>query len=181
MALTATIYSFEITLNDTDRGVYEALEFRVARHPSESEEYLWTRVLAYCLEYREGLAFSKGLSEPDEPALAVRDLTGALTRWIEIGVPEPARLHKASKASREVAVYSQKDLAALFARLRSEPVHRLETIEFYAVDRELLAALCARLGRRMKVDLAVTDGHLYLSLGEETLSGVVVRHRAERA
>ena len=79
MALSATVHSFEITLNDADRGVYEALDFRVARHPSETAEYLWTRVLAYCLEYGEGLAFSSGgLSNPDAPALEVRDLTGQL-------------------------------------------------------------------------------------------------------
>jgi uncharacterized protein YaeQ len=66
-----------------DRGVYETLELRLARHPSESPEYLVTRLLAYCLEYTEGIAFSKGLSDPDEPAIVVRDLTGALRAWIK--------------------------------------------------------------------------------------------------
>lgn len=178
MALAATIYTFEITLNDADRGVYESLEFRVARHPSETEEYLLTRVLAYCLEYGEGLAFSKGLSDPDVPALAIRDLTGALRSWIEVGVPEPARLHKAAKAAPRVAVYSHKDVTVLLARLAAESVHRAAEIEVYAVDRELIAALAARLERRMRFDLAVTDRHLYLSLGDTTLSGAVVAHRA---
>jgi uncharacterized protein YaeQ len=177
VALTATIYTFEITLNDADRGVYAALEFRVARHPSETEEYLLTRTLAYCLEYREGLAFSKGLSDPDAPALAVRDLTGALTSWIEVGLPEPARLHKAAKAAPRVAVYAHKDVTALLARLTAEPVHRGSEIEIYALDRELLASLAARLARRMRFDLAVTDRHLYVSLGEETLGGSVTPHR----
>ena len=76
MALTATIYNFDIDLADNDRGVYETLALRVARHPSESEDYLFTRVLAYALEFADGIAFSKGLSEPDEPAITVRDLTG---------------------------------------------------------------------------------------------------------
>ena len=67
VALNATIYSFEITLNDADRGVYLPLAFRVARHPSETAEFLLTRMLAYCLEFREGIAFSKGLSDPDAP------------------------------------------------------------------------------------------------------------------
>ena len=89
MALNATVYSFEINLSDLDRNVYQALAFRVAQHPSETDAYLMTRVLAYCLEYREGLSFSKGgLSDPDAPALAVHDLTGALLRWFEIGLPE---------------------------------------------------------------------------------------------
>ena len=82
MALTATIYTFDIDLADVDRGVYETIALRVARHPSESEEYLVTRLLAYCLEYREGIAFSSGLSDPDAPTIAVRDLTGAIRVWI---------------------------------------------------------------------------------------------------
>src|ERR671918_849308 len=120
MALTATIHNFDIQLADVDRGVYESLALRVARHPSETEEYLLTRVLAYCLEYTEGIAFSKGLAEPDEPALAVRDLTGALRAWIEIGAPDAARLHKASKASPRVAVYTHKDPAQVVRQLAGE-------------------------------------------------------------
>src|SRR4051812_18942404 len=92
MALGATIYHFTIRLSDVDRGVYETLELKAAKHPSESDEYLVTRVLAYCLEYAEGIAFSRGLSEPDEPAIAVRDLTGELRAWIEIGFPAAAQV-----------------------------------------------------------------------------------------
>ena len=98
MALTATIYNFAIDLADADRSHYEALSLRVARHPSESEEYLVARLLAYCLEHAEGIAFSSGLSDPDEPTIAVRDLTGAVRVWIEIGTPDAARLHKAGAA-----------------------------------------------------------------------------------
>ena len=104
MALSATMYVFAIELADSDRSVYTSLELRVARHPSETAEYLLTRVLAYCMEYAEGIAFSKGLSDPDEPAIFIRDLTGALQAWIEVGAPEAARLHRASKASPRVAV-----------------------------------------------------------------------------
>ena len=109
MALTATIYNFDIHLSDVDRNVYETLSLRVAQQPSETEEYLVTRVLAYCLEYTDGIAFTKGLAEPDTPAITVRDLTGALRGWIEIGSPDADRLHKASKASPRVAVYTHKD------------------------------------------------------------------------
>src|SRR5438552_19117511 len=98
LALSATIYHFAIQLSDVDRGVYQSLELKVARHPSEAEDHLVARVLAYCLEFTEGLAFSRGLSEPDEPALAVRDLTGGLRAWIDVGAPDPARLHKAAQA-----------------------------------------------------------------------------------
>src|ERR1041385_84743 len=110
MALGATIYNFEVQLSNVDRHVYETLAIKAARHPSESDEFLVTRVLAYCLEYTEGIAFSKGgLSDPDEPARAVRDLTGALKTWIDIGLPDAARLHRASKAAPRVAVYTHRD------------------------------------------------------------------------
>ena len=177
MALTATIYNFDIDLADADRGVYESLALRVARHPSESEEYLLTRVLAYALEFAEGIEFSRGLSTPDEPAISVRDATGSLRAWIEIGTPDAARLHKASKASPRVAVYVHKDPVQFVARLVGERIHRSEDVELWAVDRALLAALAARLDRRMAFSLSVTDRELYLSIGSETLTGKVVRHR----
>jgi uncharacterized protein YaeQ len=181
LALSATIYTFEVTLNDADRGVYESLEFRVARHPSETEEYLLARVLAYLLEYQEGLAFSKGLSDPDVPALSVHDLTGALQAWIEIGTPETTRLHKATKASPRVAVYSHRDLAPLLSKLSTERVHRNGDIEFYEIDRTFLQALVARLDRRMRFDLAVSDKELYLTIGDETLIGRIQALRAPSA
>jgi uncharacterized protein YaeQ len=182
VALSATVYNFEINLSDSDRNVYQALAFRVAKHPSETDEYLMTRVLAYCLEYGEGLSFSKGgLSEPDAPALAVHDLTGALVRWIEIGIPEPARLHRASKASPQVAVYSHKDVSLPLARLAAEKIHRADQIQINTFDRELIAALCAKLTRRMTFDLVVTDGQLYISVGGETISGVIARHTIGKA
>ena len=177
MANTATVHVFQVALSDADRGVYESLEFRVARHPSETAEYLLARVLAYCLEYGEGLAFSKGgLSDPDEPALSVRDLTGALQSWIEIGAPEGARLHKAAKAARRVAVYCHKDVVPLLERLAGEGIHRAAQMEIHAFDREFIAALVLRLERRMRFDLAISDRQLYLTLGEETFTGGVTPH-----
>ena len=176
MALSATIYNFDIALADIDRGVYESLALRVARHPSETEEYLLARVIAYCLEYREGIAFSRGLAEPDEPPLAVRDLTGALELWVEIGAPDAARLHKASKAAPRVAVYTHRDPAQLLRQLAGERIHRAEALELYAIDSSLLTALAERLERRMSFQLSVTEGHLYLTLGDVSLDGAVVRH-----
>lgn len=176
MALTATIYNFDIELANIDRGVYESLALRVAQHPSETEEYLLARVLAYCLEYTEGIAFSRGLADPDEPPLAVRDLTGALELWVEFGVPDAARLHKASKASPRVAIYTHKDPAQLLRQLSGERIHRAEAIELYAIDRAFLTALAERLERRMSFQLSVTEGHLYLMLDGRSLDGAIVRH-----
>jgi uncharacterized protein YaeQ len=176
VALNATIHSFDITLNDADRGVYQALAFRAARHPSETTEFLLTRVLAYCLEFCEGLAFSRGLSDPDAPALAIRDLTGALKSWIDIGAPDTTRLHRAAKSAPRVVVYSHKDVAALVAALAADGVHRAQEIEIYALDRELLGALGGRLVKRMCFDLAVSERTLYLTFDDQTLSGNVTAY-----
>jgi uncharacterized protein YaeQ len=177
MALGATIYVFKIDLADADRGVYEPLELRVARHPSETEDHLLTRVLAYCLEYTEGIAFSNGLFDSDQPTIAVRDLTGSLRVWIDVGAPEAARLHRAAKLAPRVAIYTNKDAVQLAARLGAERIHRVEAMELYAVDRDWLASLAARLSRRMEFTLTVAERHLYVSLGEETLAGIIERVR----
>jgi uncharacterized protein YaeQ len=173
------MYVFDVRLADADRGVYETLGIRLARHPSETAEYLLTRLLAYCLEYTEGIAFSKGLSDPDEPAISVRDLTGALQAWIEVGVPDADRVHKAAKAAPKVIVYAHRDVDLLLSRLAGARIHRAGALRIHSVDRELLAALVARLDRRMEFDLSVSDQTLYISLGEETLTGVVDERRLE--
>ena len=175
MALTATIFNFEVDLADSDRGVYESLALRVAQHPSESDEYLVTRLLAYLLEYDEGIAFSRGVSEPDEPAVSVRDLTGAIRTWIDIGTPDAARLHKGSKAAGRVVVYTHKDPEQFLRRLQGERIHRADALELYAIDRALIGALAARLERRMAFSISITDRELYISIGSDTLTGAVTR------
>ncbi len=177
MAQTSTIYNFDIDVADNDRGVYEHLDLRVARHPSESADYLVTRVLAYCLEYADGIAFSKGISDPDEPTIAVRDLTGAITAWIDIGAPDAARVHKAGKAASRVAVYSHKDPAQMLRLWANERIHRIEALELYRIDRALLDAMVAVLDRRMTFSIAVTDRDLYIAIGEQTIEGRVARVR----
>ena len=179
MALQATIYNFDIELADNDRGVYESLELRLARHPSESDEYLIARLLAYLLEFRGGIAFSRGVSEPDEPTIAVRDPTGAITTWIDIGTPDARRLHKASTAARRVVVYTHKDPRQFLNQLAGERIHRAEALELYAIDRELVAALVARLERRVAFSMSISDGELYVSIATENLTGNVVRLKRE--
>lgn len=181
MALGAVIHVFNVQLSHVDRGVYESLDLRLARHPSESEEFLCARMLAYCLEHRDGLAFSKGLAEPDQPALEVRDLTGVMKAWIEVGSPDAARLHRASKAAPRVAVYTHHDAARYWASLAGERIHNADALELYGLDRALVAALVARLERRMAFDLSVTDGTLYLTLGDAMLSGSLASHRMAAA
>lgn len=178
--MSSTMYVFTVRLADADRAVYETLTLRVAQHPSETPEFLVARVLAFCLEYVDGIMFSKGLSDPEEPAILVRDLTGALQTWIEVGMPEAARLHKASKAARRVVVYAHRDAEPWLARLAGERIHRAEALEIYSVDRELVAGLVSRLERRMEFDLSVSERNLYVSLDDTTLSGTVEARRLTR-
>jgi uncharacterized protein YaeQ len=175
MALTATIYNFDVELADGDRHVYESLALRVARHPSESEEYLVARLLAYLLEFTDGIEFSRGVSDPDAPAIAVRDLTGTIRTWIDIGMPDAARLHKASKSADRVAVYTHRDPTQFLKQLAGERIHRAEALELYAIDRGLIGALVQRLERRVAFSLSVNDRELYLSIGADNLTGAVVR------
>jgi len=175
MALTATIYNFDVELADSDRHVYETIALRVARHPSESQEYLVTRLLAYLAEFTDGIEFSRGVSEPDEPAIVVRDLTGRIATWIDVGTPDAARLHKASKAAGRVVVYTHKDTGQFLKQLAGERIHRAEALELYAVDRELVAALASRLDRRLAMSVSIAGREFYVAIGTETLSGPIVR------
>jgi uncharacterized protein YaeQ len=149
----------------------------VAKHPSESDEYLWTRVLAYALEWTDGIEFSPGgLSDPETPAIAIRDLTGAVRAWIEVGTPDAARLHRAAKSAPRVAVYVHKDAGQFLGRLAGERIHQSESIAIWQIDRQLLAGLVAQLGRRLAFSLSVTDRELFLAIGSTTLTGSVTRH-----
>ena len=175
MALTSTLYTLNIDLADSDRAVYETLDLRVARHPSESEEFLIARVLAYALEYQPGIDFSRGLSDPDEPPIFVRDLTGSMRAWIDIGTPSADRLHRASKSTPRVAVYNHKESHQWLAGLGSARIHRVEQLELLSLDRTLLGALAARLDRRMSFAMSVSGGDIYLSFADSALQGTVTR------
>jgi uncharacterized protein YaeQ len=175
MALTATIYNFDVDLADNDRGVYESLAIRLAQHPSESDEYLVARLIAYLVEYAEGITVSRGVSEPEEPAISVRDLTGAITSWIDIGTPDTARLHKASKAAARVAVYCHKDPTQWLRQLDTSSIHRGDALELYAIDRGLIAGLISRLDRRMAFAVSINDRELLVSIGDDNLQGQIVR------
>ena len=173
MAAGATIYTFEVQLADVDRGVYEQFTLRAARHPSETEAYLVTRVLAYCLEFEEGIAFSDGISSTDEPAVVVRDLTGRLTAWIEVGAPDAARLHFGSKLADRTAVYTHRDPAKVIALWTGKPIHRAEAIALYSFDDGFIDAAVAELERRNIVTLSITERQLYLELNSVTLVSAV--------
>jgi uncharacterized protein YaeQ len=172
VALTGTLYHWKIALSDVERGVYEALDLRLMQHPSESPRYLVTRALAYALSYEDGIAFSKGgVSSTDEPPVIVRDPTGILLAWIEVGAPSAARLHKASKASRRVALFTSVDCALL--REEAHTIHHAQAIDVWQLEPSFLDAVGERLERTMALELVHTGGRLYLTIGGEVLEGGV--------
>ena len=177
MALTSTIYNVSVDLSDVDRGVYESLALRLAMHPSETMEYMVTRLLAYCLEYTEGIEMTAGLSDGDEPAIVIKDLTGRVTGWIEVGTPDADRLHRASKLAARVAVYTHRDIRNLLGRLDGRRIHRAEEIGVYSFAGTFIDDLAARFERRVAISLSVTERHLYLDIDGHALSTVVEEHR----
>ena len=173
MAAGATVYRVLVELSDTDRGVYETLTLRLARHPSESGRYLASRTLAYCLSYEEGIEFGKGgVSSADDPPVLVRDASGAMTRWIDVGSPSAERIHRASKLTKRVDIYTHADLVALRREADAGRVYAADTIDVWTLPATLLDELEAVLASG-SIGVVRTGGALYLSAGERTLEGAV--------
>ena len=177
MAIGSMIHTFSVQLADVDRGLYEDLGLRVARHPSETDLFMMTRVLAYCLEYEEGIAFGGGVSTADEPAVLVRDLTGSVTAWIEVGAPDAARVHFGSKLADRAAVYTHRDPAKVLASWEGKAIHRADEIVLRSFDPGFVEQAAALLERRNTMSLSVTEGQLYLELGGAHLSSAIHEHR----
>jgi uncharacterized protein YaeQ len=176
VALSSTIYNVHVELSDIDRGVYESFELKVARHPSESDEYLVARIFAYCLEFTEGIELTQGVAAVDEPAVVVRDLTGRLTAWIEVGMPDADRLHRASKAADRVAVYTQKDPRQLLGSLAGKKIHKAEAIRIHSLDRAFVDSVARKLDRRTKLSLSVTERQLYANVNGADIQGELHEH-----
>ena len=181
MALTATLHTLRLTLNDADRSVYETFELRIARHPSETLPYMLTRTLAYCLYWEPDIAFSKGLSTTDEPAVWVKTLDGRVKLWIDVGQPSAERLHKASKTAQHVAVCTVQDLDALTRTLAGARIHRADELELLGLPATVLGPLEALVERRMDWDVAVSGGQLYVTTAGQTLAGELTRRTLSSA
>lgn len=177
MALNATIYNLTVELADIDRGVYETLELRMARQPSEAAEYMFMRLVAYCMEYMEGIAFSQGVAAGDEPAVYVRDLTGQVKAWIEVGLPDAERLHRGSKLAGRAAVYTHRDVDQLLAQYAGKKIHGAAEIPVYALHRRFVEEVARLIDRRSTLALSITDRQLYVTIGDHTLSSPLVEHR----
>lgn len=178
MALTATLYTLTIQLADMDRNVYADFELRVARQPSETAEYMLTRVLAYCLEYQEGIALTEGVAAGDEPAVVVRDLTGRTTAWIEVGAPDAERLHRGSKLAGRAALYTHRDPIKVLAQFAGHKIHRAADIPVYEFGRDFISKVAPMIERRAKLAVSLTERELYLDLDGTQYATTIIEHRA---
>lgn len=176
MAIGSTMYTFDVQLADTDRGVYEDYALRVAKHPSETEAYMLTRVLAYGLEYVEGISFGGTVSDSDEPAVIARDLTGLVTAWIEVGAPDADRLHYASRLAERTVVYTHRDPVKVMAPWADKRIHRAEDIRVFSFDAGFIESAVPLLDRRNTLSLTVTERTLYLTLNGTTLTTALHEH-----
>lgn len=177
MALPSTIQKFRVDLSDVDRDVYEVIDLRTARHPSETEVYLVTRIIAYLLHYEDGATMSKaGLADPDTPPVLARDLTGQMTHWIDLGLPAASRLHKAAKSADHVFVYCHKDPSVHLTTLARAQIHRAEDIEFYALPSGFLEEIAQHLTRNNSWSVVRTEDELFITIGSETMQGSISRH-----
>jgi uncharacterized protein YaeQ len=177
VAAGATVYTFTIDLSDADRGVYQAFELRAARHSSETHQFLLTRLLAYCLEWQDGIELTDGIAAVDQPAVIVRDLTGQIRAWIEVGAPDAARLHRGSKQAPRCAVYTHRDPAPLLEQLRAGKIHRAAELPVYSFDRAFIESASPTLTRRTKLGLSVTGAHLYLDIDGKGYESPVTEQR----
>ena len=178
MAIGAVMHTFDVQLADLDRGVYDDLTLRVAQHPSETAAFMTTRVLAYCLEFAEGIAFSEGIAATDEPAVLVRDLTGRIMAWIEVGAPDADRLHRGSKLAERTAIYTHRDPEKVLALWAGKKIHEAERISLYSFDPGFIDSAVCSLERRNTVTVSVTERQLYLVLNGVTTSSAVHEQRA---
>lgn len=178
MALTVTLYRFQIELSDIPRGIYETLDFRVAQHPSEALPYMLTRVLAYALNTQEGLAFAPtGLHDPDAAAISIDSPNGGFELLIEIGSPSARKLHKATKTARNVKVYTYKNPESLMTDIRTEKVHRAEEIEVFSLAPAFLTQLGEVLKRDNRWAILFDDGTISVQVGDTSIAGELGMHR----
>ncbi len=170
------LYHFEIALSDIDRGLYQSLDFRLSQHPSENGLYLLTRALAYALSYHENLEFSPtGLADPDMPALLSKNPMGGFELLIEIGNPSPKRLHKSSKAAKQVIIYTYKNPELIVKEVAADKVHRAEKIVIHAFDQKFLESVEATLKKNNRWTLLHQEGQLDLNTGEQNFATEVRR------
>lgn len=173
MALKATIYKADLQLADMDRNRYADLALTIARHPSETDERMMIRVLAYALYAREGIALTKGLFDVDEPEIWVKDLTGAIEVWIDIGQPDEARLRKACGRANEVVVVCHASSCDVWWKQIESRLARLRNLTVLRVPARTAQALAGLAERTMRLQCLVQDGVITLSSDTEAIEVVL--------
>ncbi|QAU33835.1 YaeQ family protein [Janthinobacterium sp. 17J80-10] len=169
MALKATIFKVDLQVADMDRHYYGDHALTIARHPSETDERMMVRVLAFARHADPALVFGKGLSSDDEPDLWQKDLTGAIDLWIEVGLPDEKRLLKASGRANQVIVYSYGSSAAIWWKQIAGKIERAKNVAVYHVPIEASLALAKMTQRTMQVQCTVQDGQMWLTGTEEAV------------
>lgn len=160
MALKATIYKAELNIADVDRHFYTDLNLTIARHPSETDERMMARVLAMALYAEQNPVFTKGLFDVDEPELWARDLTDAITLWIDLGQPDETRLKKAcARAARVVALCYGGGCERWWTSI-ADKLARLDNLEVRQLSAASSAALGALAQRGMKLQVMIQDGDI---------------------
>lgn len=171
MALSATIHKIALGVADIDRAHYGDYPLTVARHPSETEERMMVRVLAFALHASETLAFGRGLSTDDEPDLWDRDLTGLIERWIDVGLPDERRLRKASGRARAVVVLAfGGNRADVWWRENATALAAIDNLTVLRLDDESARSLAGLCRRTLKLDLSVQEGQIWASSDEGSAS-----------
>jgi uncharacterized protein YaeQ len=181
MALPATLYHFDLQLSNVDRGVDQALVLKAARHPSETLERVWLRVLALAWQWEERAVFGPGLSDPDAPDVVAARLDGTPSLLVRVGRPDPERIVRdvSQNSGARVAVLfdSPRRLEAFLADARTARLARLEQAELASVEPALLSELCAREDRRIRVSVTIVADHVYVERDGRSVDGPLVRGR----
>ena len=162
MALPSTTYKIDLNLTDIDRSIYENLRFTVAKHPSETEERLAARLIAYALFYHEQLAFGRGLSDVDEPALWEKSLDDRVLHWIEVGQPDAERITWCSRRTERFSLVAYGNLRVWQTKVL-DSVRSLKNINVVGVDQEALENLARDLPRSVSWSVMISDGLLYVT------------------
>ncbi len=177
MALTSTLYRFQLELADIDRSVYESLDLRVAAHPSEDALRVVVRVLARAIAHETDLEFGRGLSHVEDPALWTRSAIGDIDTWIDVGQPSAERLHRASKRASNVMVFTDKNETSLRKEWSSRVIHKAAQLQIVFLPKKLVSELAECLDRNMQWYITLQEGAVSVSGadGDRSIDGTIVR------
>ena len=185
MALKSTIFKAELQIADMDRNHYGTHALTLAQHPSENDERMMVRLLAFALHSQgedwEPLSFANAMTDMDEPDLWRRSLVGEIELWVDVGQPEEKWLRKASHRSREVVLYLYGRNASLWWTQNHGPLDKLGNLSVWQIPAEASAAMALRARRTMKLQCTVQDGQVWFGDGEETVALELTQLKAPAA